>query len=79
MIDMTQEAPTDLDGRTLLVATCQCGRNVYASEAIAHMNERSGADKCPVCHTFATDHTFSGDEYSDFRCFWCDARSYSHR
>lgn len=35
--------------------------------------------KCGICHTFATDHEFYGDESSDFRCFEDDIRSGSHR
>ena len=51
---------------------------------------RSGLDKCPACRTFPMldlgvrvghdeGHRWSGDEQSDFRCYWCDTRHGSHR
>jgi hypothetical protein len=59
-------------------AFCRCGARRYASEAEASKVERSGLDKCPVCQTFARDHGFWGDEFSDYRCYDCDVRSGSH-
>lgn len=56
------------DGRT----HCRCG-------AKTDNINRSGADTCPVCHTFSTDHTFRGSDDSDWRCYDCDARYSSHR
>lgn len=34
--------------------------------------------KCSLCHTFARDHAWYGDESSDFRCYDCDGRQHSH-
>lgn len=67
------------EGRTAPgAAACRCGARTYASEAEAAKVERSGADKCPACRTFARDHGCRCDEQSDFRCMDCDVRHGSH-
>lgn len=61
-----------------LLTACRCGKRVYRSEDDARRMEPSGRWECPDCYTFAADHFWGGDEYSDFRCYQCDTRSGSH-
>lgn len=78
----------DREGRSIPVSRpatrCRCGARTYATAEAATQAERSGADKCHTCHTFATDHAWRGD-YSDPsdsanpRCHDCDIRRGSHR
>jgi hypothetical protein len=71
---------------------CRCGKNAFATEAeadafneartvVTHPNgsTTSFATKCADCGTFATDHEFNGGYDSDFRCYFDDIRSGSHR
>lgn len=60
-------------------AVCKCGKRRYANQAEADKAEWHGGLKCPDCRTFATDHTFDGDDSTDWRCYECDARYHSHR
>lgn len=61
------------------MASCKCGARQYASIEDARKVERSGADKCPECRTFATDHPWmSGWDPEENRCGDCDIRYGSH-
>ena len=51
----------------------------FATQDEADAAQPDGSHKCPICQTFSTDHEFFGDESSDFRCYECDMRSFSHR
>jgi hypothetical protein len=57
---------------------CACGATTFETEAEQHAAQPDGRFKCPLCKTFASDHEWSGDESSDWRCYWCDTRSGSH-
>lgn len=74
---------TTREGQYLPVR-CRCGARAYPTIDAANQAERSGADKCPTCHTFATDHTWRGDygdpsDNENPRCIDCDIRHGSHR
>lgn len=70
--------------RRVRPAQCRCGARRYASQEAASEMERSGVDKCPTCHTFATDHEWRGtwgdpSDNESPRCIDCDIRYGSHR
>ena len=58
---------------------CRCGAEQFATQDEQYAAQPKGDYKCSICRTFSTDHEFFGDESSDFRCYECDMRSFSHR
>lgn len=61
---------------------CRCG--AQTENPVQPDGFTDARSKCPVCHTFSTDHSFMDpglDSYGEYigRCGICDIREHSHR